>query len=349
MSFVASPRRSSPEPLPSLPPSPVEEDLGWRAPWSHGDDDSPRPDSASSPDDLQHSKGKGKATEHQPPPPTSYANGGRGEVSQWPDQGRGTEAYPPTTDEATETRRVQENLKLWEVAERQRRKSARESASSTSSSLVVDVARRANAFWSRRSSHHSVDGGGKHRALQTSDDNVRLDDIVASPSPSAPPSPSPSPGPGPYARRADDPFSDPLPGSSSSLFVNAQSAAEIDAASVSSASAVELQTPTHAAPFLSPPLAVSHSGNRLSAKAVNAPAPLDLPKPRSPPPRTATPHAKRPPEPFPRPDSRMLRTTADEEVDGAKPVRWWTEWLCGCSEGSDRGGEVQAGRTNPME
>ncbi|KAH9034811.1 hypothetical protein EDB85DRAFT_2113423 [Lactarius pseudohatsudake] len=347
MSFIASPRRSSPEPLPSLPPSPVEEDLGWRAPWSHSDtdDDSPRPDTTSSPSHVQHGKGKQKATEYQSP--TSYADGGRGEV--WPDQGRSTEAYPPTTDEATESRRVQENLKLWEVAERQRRKTARESASPTSSSLVVDVARRASALWSRRSSHHSVDGGGKHRALHTSEDHVRLDDIEASPLPSAAPSPCPSPGPspnhhpvagpGPYVRRVDDPFADPLPGSSSSLFVNAQSTPEKDTASPT----VELQTPTSAAPLFSSPPVVSHSGNRLSAKVVTAPAPLDLPEPRSPPPRTATPHAKRPPEPFPRPDSRMSRTAADEEEDDRKPVRWWTEWLCGCSEGPDRGGEIQVG------
>ena len=234
---------------------------------------------------------------------------------------------------------------LWEVAERQRRKSARETAASTSSSIVVDVARRASALWSRRSSHHSVDGGGKHRVLQTSEDQVRLDDIVASPLHSAPPSPSPSPGPspdqhpvsgpGPYVR---DPFSDPLPGgSTSSLFVNALPTAEIDAASAD----VELQTPTSmAAPLFTSPPTASHSGKHLSAKVVSAPAPLDLPSPRSPPPRTATPHAKRPPEPFPRPDSRMSRAADEEEVD-AKPVRWWTEWLCGCSEGSDRGGEVQ--------
>ena len=111
MSIIASPRSSSPEPLPSLPPSPVEEDLGWRAPWSHSDDDdddddhSPRPDIETSPEDFQRSKGKEKETK---PLPTSYANGGRGEVSQWPDQGRRTEEYPPTTDEATESRRVQE-------------------------------------------------------------------------------------------------------------------------------------------------------------------------------------------------------------------------------------------------
>lgn len=233
---------------------------------------------------------------------------------------------------------------LWEVAERQRRKTARESSTPTTS-IVADVARRASALWTRRSSHHSVDGGGKHRVLQTSDDHVRLDDIVASPLHSAPPSPSPSPSPGPSPNQhpvtgpspyARDPFADPLPGgSASSLFVNALPTAEIDPAST----AVELQTPTSAAaPLITSPPAVPHSGKRFSVK-VGAPAPLDLPEPRSPPPRTATPHAKRPPEPFPRPDSRMERTAEEEEE--AKPVRWWTEWLCGCSEGPDRGGEVQ--------
>lgn len=104
MSIIASPRRSSPEPLPSLPPSPLEEDLGWRAPWSYSDDDNDDDsDHSSRPHEFQHGKGKGKATKSLP---TSYANGGRGEVSL--DQGRSTEGYPPTTDEATETRRVQE-------------------------------------------------------------------------------------------------------------------------------------------------------------------------------------------------------------------------------------------------
>ena len=58
------------------------------------------------------------------------------------------------------------------------------------------------------------------------------------------------------------------------------------------------------------------------------------------------------------------------EDEDETPVPWWTEWLCGCSEGPDRGGELQvrpvtyirlpqrstftnfmlqAGRTNPLE
>ncbi|KAI0305566.1 hypothetical protein B0F90DRAFT_1815170 [Multifurca ochricompacta] len=344
--LVASPRRLSPEPLPSLPPSPDEEDLGWRVPWSYGDDSDDQNDSNTS-DRLQRAKGKGKGTEHQPNPSSSYANSGRDEVSQWPSPGGNTEAYPPTTDEEADTRRVQENLKRWEIAERQRRKVARDSLASTSSSVVVDVARRATSFWSRHVPHSSADGGGRHRALQTSEDNVHLDDIAASPSPSAPPSPSSSPRPnhprtGPYTR-AGDPFSDP-PGSSSSLFINAQPVATNIGPSASS---VEPQASASAIALPSSPHSVANFGTPRATRIVSAPAPLDLPKPRSPPPRTATPHAKRPPEPFPRPTSRMSRSTVDD--DDEKPARWWTDWLCGCSEGPDRGGEVQAGRTNPLE
>ncbi|KAI0268671.1 hypothetical protein BC834DRAFT_866691 [Gloeopeniophorella convolvens] len=349
MSPPPSPGRSSLYLQPSLPPSPQEEDLGRRAAWSHSDDELDR-ESTSSFDHPQQRKGKQRAVETQSPPPASYAEGGTDEALEWASRGGNTEAYPPTTDEETESRRIQENLRRWEIAERQRRRAARDSTVSNSPSVVAGVARRATSFWTRRTSHPPADGGGKHHALQTSEDAVQLDDIEASPSPSAPPSPSPSPAlghlrTGPYAR-TENPFADP-PGSSSSLFVNAQAVSTpLDA----SASAVELQAPVAAAATPSSPsetLAVSDSGISLSTSVVSPPAPLDLPKPRSPPPRTETPHAKRPPEPFPRPDSALSRPIADDE--DAKPVRWWTEWLCGCSEGQDRGGEVQAGRTNPLE
>lgn len=105
--FPSSQRRTSPEPLHSLPPSPSEEDLGWRAAWSHSDDELDR-QSLSTTGGSQHSKGKGKATRHQSPSSAPYANGDTDAVSQWPNQSRGTEAYPPTTDEEADTRRVQE-------------------------------------------------------------------------------------------------------------------------------------------------------------------------------------------------------------------------------------------------
>lgn len=325
MSPVLSPRQSSsPVLLQSLPPSPDldEHDLGGKAPWYHSDDELDA-HGASPTERLQRGKGKAKF----------LANGATDELSHRPDSARSTEAYPPTTDEDADTRRVQENLRRWEIAERQRWKTARES-STIPSSVLTDVARRATWFWSRRASRPPADGGGKHRVLETSEDSSHLDDLVSSPL-SAPQSRcnTPTPGTGPYAHDTTNPFSDPPPGSTSSLFVNAQPITldigtfpeheESDSATASS----------------------QHTPKKKKSRIINAPAPLDLPEPRSPPPLAASPHATRPPEPFPRPESSMPVHEDEDET----PVPWWTEWLCGCSEGPDRGGESQAGRTNPLE
>jgi hypothetical protein len=98
MSPVLSPRQGpSPGLLQSLPPSPDEQDLGGRAPWYHSDDELDGP-SVSTTELSQHSKGKAKL----------LANGATDELSHWPDSARSTEAYPPTTDEDADTRRVQE-------------------------------------------------------------------------------------------------------------------------------------------------------------------------------------------------------------------------------------------------
>jgi len=325
MSLVLSPRQtSSPDLLQSLPPSPDEQDLGGRAPWYHSDDELDA-HGVSTTEQSQHSKGKAKL----------LANGATDE-SHWPDSARNTEAYPPTTEEEADTRRVQENLRRWEIAERQRWKTARDS-STMSSSVLTDVARRATWFWSRRSSHPPDDGGGKHRVLETSEDSPHLDDMVSSPL-SAPQSLSNTPASdqprtGPYTYDTTDPFSDPPPGSTSSLFVNAQP--------------ITLDIGTFAEHEESESATVSSQRRtkKKKSRTIDVPAPLDLPRPRSPPPRTASPHATRPPEPFPRPESSMSVHEDEDET----PVPWWTEWLCGCSEGPDRGGESQAGRTNPLE
>ncbi|KAG8832006.1 hypothetical protein FRC17_002225 [Serendipita sp. 399] len=62
-----------------------------------------------------------------------------------------SDAYPPVGDDELEERRVTENLKRWEEAERQRRKVARESTrtsfNSQRSSIVGDVGRRASKLW----------------------------------------------------------------------------------------------------------------------------------------------------------------------------------------------------------
>ncbi len=210
------------------------------------------------------------------------------------------------------------------MAERQRWRTARDS-STIPTSILTNVAHRATSLWSRRSSRPPSDGGGKHRVLETSEDSTHLDGMVSSPL-SASQSRSNTPAPdesrtGPYAHTTD-PFSDPPPGSTSSLFINAQPIT-LDIGVITEHEESESAT------------ASSHPTKK--SKTINVPAPLDLPRPRSPPPLTASPQANRPPEPFPRPKSSM---SVNEEEDDT-PVRWWTEWLCGCSEGPDRGGEAQ--------
>ncbi|KAI0318265.1 hypothetical protein OF83DRAFT_1171241 [Amylostereum chailletii] len=321
MSALLSPGRSSPQPLPSLPPSPTgtEEDLGRPIGWTNHDDDAPN----GQPID-QRRKGKERATDGSIQP--SYAEGGTDDALTHMGENRDTDAYPPRSGDEAETRRIEENLRRWETSERERRKAARTSAASTASvpstSLVATVARRASLLWSGKDARPATDGGiGTHRPLGTSEDAMPLDDIAASPSPS----PTPTRTTTPILPKASDPsnpFSDPIGGSTStsSLFVNQPASA----------------APPSDSAYLSP-----------TSQEVHPPAPLDLPSPRSPPPRTETPHAKRPPEPRPPPGA--ARTVSQEEDEDEKPVRWWHDWLCGCGEGHDRGGEVQAGATNPME
>ncbi|ETW80396.1 hypothetical protein HETIRDRAFT_150441 [Heterobasidion irregulare TC 32-1] len=366
-------RSASPHPLPSLPPSPSEADLGRRSAWDeheiddgdgdgdgddHNDDEydelenEPRTPTAHS---ARGTKGKGRGSAG--PLAATYAEGGTDEALREIDGAQGH--YPPTTDGDAETRRIEETLRRWEVAERQRRKSARDavaaaasaaaSASAASSSpttaaapsVVADVARRASHLWASRSSRAPTAGVGAHHALHTSDDADADADVDAVPlstlagphalSPPLPLSPTPSRPPTPPSAatltpETENPFRDPYgSSSSSSLFVNAQP------------------------PASTPP---SASGPGAGAKPGFAPPePLGLPQPRTPPPRTATPHANRPPEPMP--PAALTRTggrgARGGEEAGEKPVRWWTEWLCGCSEGPDRGGDAQAGRTNPLE
>lgn len=47
----------------------------------------------------------------------------------------------------------------------------------------------------------------------------------------------------------------------------------------------------------------------------------------------------RPLQPTPVPAINRVAPRAEEEPE----VRWWHEWLCGCGEGPDRGGDHQVG------
>ena len=190
------------------------------------------------------------------------------------------------------------------MAERQRRKAARDSQQSTATatSVVGDVTRKASLLWQgRRNKRPSMDGGGSHHVLQESnDDGVPLDDFDTRLAP------SPTPG----LDQSQNPFSTP---------------------NISTAS---LNTPYDSAVMTASSDPSSHTRRPTleASKAHPPPAPLDLPEPRTPPPRTTSPHANRPPEPIPPPAASPMPDVDD--VPHGK-ARWWTDWLCGCEEKDD--------------
>ncbi|KAJ6475281.1 hypothetical protein C8R47DRAFT_986410 [Mycena vitilis] len=288
-----SPSRS-PEPSPHR-----EEDLAGAHQWS--DDEAEHLD----PSNNTKDKGKGKARDV--------------DLDEEDDP-----EYPPVTDEDAETRRIEENLKRWEVAERMKRKTARESAlvEPPAPSLLSDVTRRASLLWPGRRSQnpHNINPSlGTHAALNSEEsvDVVPLDDIAATPTPSPTHSESSNPFTNP---QTPDPFSD----AEAVMSPSAEPPPPTPQMENEDAIALTPQRP-----------ALLTASSSMSFRRPPTPKPLGLPPPRAPPP----PLAQSSPPPIPVPD-----------VNEEEPkTRWWHEWLCGFGEGSDRGGDNQAGRTNPFE
>lgn len=221
------------------------------------------------------------------------------------------------------------------MAERQRRKAARESVSSTSASLVGDVTRKAAFLWPSRKSHFPSNGGlGNHTALKSREsvDIVPLENLEASSPASVSPSPTTS---AIDENQPENPFanpSDPI-----SPFVDSQQ----DTALMSPTS--EPPTPTSRMKKILPgskelpdrPVLVASSSSFVRHPP---PKPLGLPPPRTPPPPAELPLSDRPPKATSPPVIDRQVSEIDEEV---KETRWWHDWLCGCGEGTDRGGEHQ--------
>ncbi|KAF8135714.1 hypothetical protein EV363DRAFT_1321412 [Boletus edulis] len=347
--------------LPSLPPSPSFLD----AVFSH-----PRPWSVSTQDiDLQGLrrfstesaaslfKGKGKQA--------MEVEDEEDEVDTQHD-GSTHEAYPPTTDDVAETRRVEETLKRWEFAERQRRKTVRESVHHTSGlSLLSSVTRTANLVISGKNSIGTSAGPGNARTFKSYEtvnvaregyavplddiDHTRQDIAVHSPSaslfdrkassdtgrgsasgsgtsenPFVHPSErtrtqTPTPAPTPMI----PPCSPPSPSPFGDTCAYAQQAVQGDLTTRISA-----ESKTHARE--------RSLGNR--ASPVLPPRPLGLFPP---------PHATQP-QPTSQPVLRSPQPRR-QDPEERQEVRWWHDWLCGCGENPDRGGDNQAGRTNPFE
>ncbi|KAK0461381.1 uncharacterized protein EV420DRAFT_1531771 [Desarmillaria tabescens] len=299
MASISSMETVTPHPPLSSPPSPTEEeDLTRLRPW----DESSRTD--------KRRKGKERAVDD-----IEYSDVVEDSASSDTDQPIASgSSYPPMHEDESDTKRVEETLRRWEVAERQRRKAAREAttreapSNQAPSSLVDGVSRRASLLWTATKSsskypphHHSV------LKSQDSIDSVPLETL--SPVPDSSPSNSRTPS-------TENPFE--TPAEAVSPFADSHQMQEL--------SDVDPQTA------------------KLSDRRHPPPRPLDLPPPRSPPPVGEPPHATRSPQINLTPSEREDIAQQEAPPDG----RWWHEWLCGCGE--DRGSStIQGGRTNPFE
>ncbi|KIM74331.1 hypothetical protein PILCRDRAFT_707106 [Piloderma croceum F 1598] len=309
--------RTSPQPLPSLPPSPTtSEDLSRAHAWTEQDTDD---------ESTPQKKDKGKSRE-------MISLNDEGETSE--EEGGGS--YPPTNEDAAETRRIEDNLRKWEMAERQRRKAARESMQAPRS-LVADVTRRASLLWpgktktGSRPSRSERSVLGNHTALASVDsvDVVPMDDIEENPIFSANTSPAASPQ---VHNSPANPFYHSADASHEQQTVVMGESSQPPTPSAHSEKGKGASQPER------PTLIASMSS---FTKPPPPPKPLGLPPPRTPPPPTNS----SPPTPIASP----TLTTASQEQKKPKETRWWHDWLCGLTEGSDRGGDDQAGRTNPFE
>jgi hypothetical protein len=248
---------------------------------------------------------------------------------------------------------ARQTLRRWELAERQRRKSAREpdrptSAGSSVFSYFFPARRQSGA-----ASPPTPTGGGY---------GLPLDDVRDAGAPTAY---SPQPTPRASTSSASGHRRD---GSDATVHADADPETTPTKARPSSFARSPFDDPDpHAASAVMEPSASSPPRSRApsaaargkrpamlpaSSYSVRRPAPppgrIDVPAPRTPPPRAGSPVAGRPPEPHAREDE-------DEDEDGFAdalvardpPVRWWTDWMCGC--GPHHEGDTQAGRTNPFE
>lgn len=257
---------------------------------------------------------------------------------------------------------IEQNLRRWEQAERQKRKAAREKAAgATAPSVVGEVSRRASLLWtgkraSRTSSRVSGSfggaGSGAHSVLhaRNSEDAVAMSDLetrsVQSPGSSNPSSPVPPT----FTPMAENPFEPPDSASplrgfegssgSGSAVMNPSSSpppptpAALDMGVSPFDDSKSVPTPTA---LKRPTLQADHA----ITSAPPPPQPLNLPPPKTPPPRMLSPGITSPPSPTPNPS-----VTGSGNADANEPQwkkRWWTDWLCGCREGPDRGGDDQVG------
>ncbi|OCB90650.1 hypothetical protein A7U60_g2085 [Sanghuangporus baumii] len=363
------------QPLPSLPPSPTEEDLTGGSAWHEINDDEESLNSYR----LSNGSVKGKERARE-----ISLDEDENEAELTPTVGPG---YPPQKDEEEESRRIEQNLRRLEEEERQRRKAARGNAASVSpASIVSDVSRRASLlFTSRRSGSggtsrsrppihhvHSQLGQSSEDALPLSDLHTNSNSLV-SPAGSKHSSPAPhTTGMLPVPTILENPFEPPDSATPLRGYSQVQDELDGDAEEMSSSAVMRPSSPPSptfageqhplsdtTSPFddsvaeRPPTLQAALSFSRPHPTAP-PPLPIDIPPPKTPPPRTHTPGGSplvvsSPPRRVSAPSiarSPGNGDSAENEDHEQVEHRWWTDWLCGCREEKERD---NAGRTNPFE
>ena len=227
------------------------------------------------------------------------------------------------------------------MEERERRRVARESGSSSKYS-VRGATRTASLIWAGLRSQRPRSGGaGGHHVIpdNENEDGVPLEDLDRTPPPSGANTPT-----------MNRKFDTSPPRSSTSTINNPFR----DPNNILNTSTSSLNTPDHDTilsessefpPILQdPPVAAQKR-----KKGPPPPLPLGLPRPRTPPPRDDQDqeYISEPPDPAPAPSITAKGVDNPDPVEPEKETKWWTEWLCGCSEGPDRGGYNQV-RPSPI-
>lgn len=248
------------------------------------------------------------------------------------------------------------------MEERERRRKARESESSFRYS-VLDLSRTAGSILAGlriQRPRSGAGGGGHHHALPGSEheDGMPLEDLERTPPPSGANTPT-------LKRTFDTHHPNSGHTGINNPFENPDN--------VLNASTSSLNTPDHPTILTEssePTPILSNPTERKRRKGPPPPLPLGLPKPRTPPPRSEQDltYVTEPPDQTVAPSTVARGEDQLNPDETKKEVKWWTEWLCGCNEGPDRGGyhqvsfhlfpafieteshpPAQSGRTNPNE
>jgi hypothetical protein len=191
----------------------------------------------------------------------------------------------------------------------------RESQQSNAPSLLGGLSHRASLLWPGKKpqspTHRNSLGTHVPLGSQENISTVHMQNLNASPTPS----PLGSPSPTPTKPSGLDPFNNSSAEAGPSPFDDPQ----------------RVDSPNSSQDRQDVVSSLSRSGSGL--RKPPPPRPLDLPPPRTPPVLVDG-------QPAPR-DTPTPTLHTEREPESPKEVRWWHDWLCGCNEGPDRGGDHQ--------